>query len=200
MFRRFWKRFSLVGFLPSNQGCPSGLSTVRSDTDDGRLQLPLGSSPRRQPLFGKEDSPGVPVSCKYPRTDGSPQSDSPPLGESPGRSPAGSDRQHHRPVLPELVGGTRSQSLNQLAREITLWCLDRSITIQAVHLSGADNVEADTLSRRPSSRQVKLDSSVEWSLDQETAILLFQVWGSPAADLYTTAANAKVPVFYSRTA
>ncbi len=41
---------------------------------------------------------------------------------------------------------------------------------------------------------------MEWSVDQETAILLFQVWGSPAADLFATAANAKLPVFYSRIA
>ncbi len=102
--------------------------------------------------------------------------------------------------LNQRGGGTRSQSLNQLAWEITLWCLNRSIAIRAVHLSGADNVEADILSRRPSSRQGKLDSSVEWSLDQETANLLFQVWGSPAADLFATAANAKVLVFYSWTA
>ncbi len=74
--------------------------------------------------------------------------------------------------------GTRSQSLNWLAREITLWCLGRSITIGAVHLSGTDNVEADTLSRRHSTRQAKLDSVEEWSLDQELANLLFQVWGS----------------------
>ena len=47
---------------------------------------------------------------------------------------------------------------------------------------------------------MKLDSSVEWSLDQRLANLLFQVWGSPVADLFATAANAKVPVFYSWTA
>ena len=97
-------------------------------------------------------------------------------------------------------GRTKAQSLNQLAREITLWCLDRLITIRAVHLSGADKVKADTLFRRPSNRQTKLESLVEWSLDQELANLLFQMWGSPVADLFTTAVDAKVPVFYSRTA
>ncbi len=40
---------------------------------------------------------------------------------------------------------------------------------------------------------------MEWSLDQELAKLLFWMWGSPVADLFATAANAKVPVFYSRT-
>ncbi len=45
--------------------------------------------------------------------------------------------------------------------------------IRVVHLSGTDNVEADTKSHRHSSRQTKLDSSVEWSLDQELDNLLF---------------------------
>ncbi len=99
------------------------------------------------------------------------------------------------------MGGTSSQSLNQLAWEITLWCLNRSIKMQAVHLSGADNVEADRLSCRCRIRQDKLDSSVEWSLDQELVNLLFCVCvGSPTVDLFVTAANAKVPAFYSQIA
>ncbi len=39
------------------------------------------------------------------------------------------------------MGGTRSPYLESLAQRITLWCLDRSITLRAVHLSGADNVD-----------------------------------------------------------
>ncbi len=44
----------------------------------------------------------------------------------------------------------------------------------------------------------KLEGSVEWSLDQGVANLLFRAWGSPWADLFTTSANAKAPVSYSR--
>ncbi len=95
----------LVGSLLSSRGSPSGLSAVRSNTDDGRLQLWLGGSPRWQPLLGKVDSPGVTVSCEYPRTNGSPQSDPPFSGESPGRSSSGSDGQHYSPVLSEPEGG-----------------------------------------------------------------------------------------------
>ncbi len=56
------------------------------------------------------------VPCKHSRDNGSSQSDPLFLGEPPDRSPSGADRQHHSPVLFEQEGGTRSQSLNQLAR------------------------------------------------------------------------------------
>ena len=74
---------------------------------------------------------------------------------------------------------------------------DMSITIRAVHLRGADNVEADRLSRHLSSHEDKRDKSV---LRQEIATLLFGVWGSPWVDLFAANDNAKVHVFCSQTA
>ncbi len=65
------------------------------------------------------------------------------------------------PVLSEPGGRDQIPVSQPVSSEITLWCLYRSITIRAVHLSGADNVVANRLSRHPSIRQAKLDSSVE---------------------------------------
>ncbi len=43
-------------------------------------------------------------------------------------------------------GGTRSRSLNQLARDLTPSCIGQHISLMAVHLTGVDNVEGDFLS------------------------------------------------------
>ena len=94
----------LVGPLSRGRGRPSGLPAVRSDTDNRRLQLWLGSSPRRQPLLGKVDSSGVKIPHKHSRDNGSPQSDPLLSGEPSGRNSSGSDRQHHSPVLSEPDG------------------------------------------------------------------------------------------------
>ncbi len=44
-------------------------------------------------------------------------------------------------------GDTRSRNPNQLARELTLWCIRQRISLMVVQLAGVDNVEADCLSR-----------------------------------------------------
>ena len=82
-------------------------------------------------------------------------------------------------------GEAKSCSLNQLTREFTLWCLDRGITLLAVHLAGANNIDPDLLSRQLTNRQLRLENSVEWSLDQGVANLLFCVCGNPIVDLFT---------------
>ena len=48
------------------------------------------------------------------------------------------------------TGGTIFPSLDSLARQIILWYLDGGVSLRAVHvyLSGADNVDADLLSRQ----------------------------------------------------
>ena len=45
------------------------------------------------------------------------------------------------------LGGTVSPQLNQLARDLWLWCMNRNITLKAVHLAGKLNVIADEESR-----------------------------------------------------
>ena len=95
-------------------------------------------------------------------------------------------------------GGTRSHSLNRLVREVIFWCLENSVSLEAVHVAGADNVHADALSRylqKPSRDRLKL---VEWSLDQRVANRLFLLWGQPVLDVFATWENRKVLRFCSR--
>ncbi len=59
--------------------------------------------------------------------------------------------------------------------------------------------KADRLSHHPSTCQDNLDRSLEWSLEQGVANLLFRVFGSPWVDMFATGANAMAPLFYTRT-
>ena len=56
---QFWSDPSRV-----SEGVPSGLLAIRSDTNNRRLQLRLGSCRRRQPLLGKVDSSRLKVPHK----------------------------------------------------------------------------------------------------------------------------------------
>ena len=94
-------------------------------------------------------------------------------------------------------GGTRSRSLNDLVRPLVLWCMEHSITLQAAHLAGADNLQADALSRPEAQSRRDRFKSVEWSLDQDVADRLFLRWGTPVLDLFATHLNTKVPQFCS---
>jgi hypothetical protein len=97
-------------------------------------------------------------------------------------------------------GGMRSPPLNAMARELVEWCMSRNLSLAAVHVSGADNTVADSLSRPLQSAPVSDKfRSVEWSLSQRIASTLFLLWGEPQVDLYATRANRKVPVFCCRT-
>lgn len=72
--------------------------------------------------------------------------------------------------------------------------------LRSIHISGVDNVKADRLSRCLSSRQGRLEKSVEWPVGPKVADLLLHVWESSWVDLFMTSYNSNVPVFYSWTA
>jgi hypothetical protein len=61
----------------------------------------------------------------------------------------------------------------------------------AVHHPGVDNALADSLSREAA-------DSKEWSLDQQVANRLFQIWGCPFLYLFAMSKNNKLPLFFSR--
>ena len=43
-----------------------------------------------------------------------------------------------------------------------------------------------------------MECSTEWSLDRRVTNLLFNIWGQPTVDLFTTRLNNKVETFFSR--
>ena len=95
------------------------------------------------------------------------------------------------------AGGTRSRCLDWKVREIIHWCLSMRITLSAVHISGQDNVEADHLSQFRVKNPRRLQHSTEWTLDHRVTNLLFDIWGQPTVDLFTTQLNNKVEAFFS---
>ncbi len=94
-------------------------------------------------------------------------------------------------------GAETRSSLNQLARNLTLCCVARQISLAAVHLAGVDNVQADRLSRPRVENLCRIERSTEWSLDPRIAHQLFGMWGIPTVDLFATQLNRKVEAFYT---
>ena len=84
-----------------------------------------------------------------------------------------------------------SLPLYQLTRQVHEWAEAHSIELSARYIPGKRNVVADTLSRRD---QV---IGTEWSLHQDVAERLFDLWGRPVVDLFATRHNRKLQVFFS---
>ena len=93
-----------------------------------------------------------------------------------------------------LREGTSSHSLNQKAREITLWCLDRYSTHPAVHLSGTDNINVDLLFCCLTNCQTKPDKSVEGSCRSRVSRPSLSFVRVSLVDLFMISAILKVHV------
>lgn len=86
--------------------------------------------------------------------------------------------------------GGRKPTLNSLARELWLWCKERSIWVSASHIPGILNREADQLSRIHN-----LD--MEWSLRTTVFDKLCRRYGGMVIDLFASKLNCKLPVYVS---
>ncbi|KAL6730160.1 hypothetical protein Aduo_001154 [Ancylostoma duodenale] len=87
-------------------------------------------------------------------------------------------------------GGTRSARLNLLTRMIWLFASERRLRLVACYRPGAQNNEADTLSRHFS------DSS-DYSLNPVVTNSLFAKWGNPDVDLFASRWKRKCKKFSS---
>ena len=181
----------------STRGSP-GVCHPQSDSNHGPFRTGLGgslgsASPRRS-LEPAGIFPICQSSGKLSSVQGSPSL----RACSPHRSQPAADGQHHSHVLHQSFRRDQISISRLSGQQIILWCLSRGITLRVVHLSGADNLDADRLSRQLSVQQLCLERSVEWSLDLGITQRLFDIQGSPAIDLFATGANAIAPRFYSR--
>ena len=81
------------------------------------------------------------------------------------------DSVRYQTVVSYLIkeGGTRSQSLNQNAVEILLWCARNNIKLISKHVPGVQNGVADSLSRG------KPYNDTEWELPQIAANIVFNL-------------------------
>ena len=87
-------------------------------------------------------------------------------------------------------GGPRSRACNEVARDIWTWCERRKIWIEAVHLPGALNVEADYESRH-------FTDDSEWSPNPLLFDQICNKWGAPCLDLFASRLNHKVRKYVS---
>ena len=89
------------------------------------------------------------------------------------------------------LGGKKTE-LNDIARSIWFWCIDRNIHLTAAHVAGVLNTEADEMSRK------KQNDDLEWSLDEKVFEKLAQKHPNLEIDLFASRLNHKVPCYVSR--
>lgn len=88
------------------------------------------------------------------------------------------------------LGGTVSQELITLAKELWMWCLERNIHISAQHLPGALNVIADAESRSQRDRS-------DWMLNPVIFKRINSLLGPLTVDLFASRVTAQCQAYYS---
>ena len=86
-------------------------------------------------------------------------------------------------------GGTRSLALTLTAKRLAEFCESRQLSVEAVHLAGELNVDADRESR------ADCDAS-DWKLETSVFSRINEIWPSDI-DLFSSAWNAQLPSFFS---
>ncbi|MES9881024.1 MAG: reverse transcriptase domain-containing protein [Sedimenticola sp.] len=87
--------------------------------------------------------------------------------------------------------GGRKQVLDELAREIWFWCIERHIHLSAAHVPGIVNTEADELSR-------KFNDDLEWSLSDIVFTAIYKLYPDMSVDLFASRLNNKLIKYVSR--
>ena len=87
--------------------------------------------------------------------------------------------------------GGRKSDLNEIARNMWYWAIERDLWISAVHLPGVENVEADRASR------TQYGAETEWSLQPKIFKKLEKMLGQFDLDLFATRLNAKCRRFFA---
>ena len=82
----------------------------------------------------------------------------------------------------------RSVELHQIARSIWEWCLNYQITIEAFHLQGKLNTQADSLSR-------EFNPNTEWMLNRDVFLRVTRILFVPEIDLFASRLNYQIPTY-----
>ncbi len=83
-------------------------------------------------------------------------------------------------------GGSKSRTLDRLARHLLLWSQDKFLSLRAVHVPGVLNLAADFLSRQ------KLEPG-EWMLNRQTVSQIWDLFGKAEMDLFASTRVIPVP-------
>ncbi len=87
-------------------------------------------------------------------------------------------------------GGSRSRTLDRLARHILLWSQDKFLSLRAVHVPGVLNLADDFLSRQ------KLKPG-EWMLNRQTVSQIWDLFGKAEVDLFASQESSQCPLWFS---
>ncbi len=87
-------------------------------------------------------------------------------------------------------GGSRSRTLDRLARRLLLWSQDKFLSLRAVHVPGVLNLAADFLSRQ------KLRPG-EWMLNRQTVSQIWDLFGKAEVDLFASQESSQCPLWFS---
>ena len=88
------------------------------------------------------------------------------------------------------LGGTVSQDMNNIVKEMWLWCMKRDITLEAEHLPGVLNTVADEESR------VMKDNS-DWMLNPTVFSRIQSHLGLLEVDMFASRLTTQLPRFFS---
>ncbi len=87
-------------------------------------------------------------------------------------------------------GGSRSRTLDRLARHLLLWSQDKFLSLRAVHVPGVLNLAADFLLRQ------KLKPG-EWMLNRQTVSQIWDLFGKAEVDLFASQESSQCPLWFS---
>ncbi len=87
-------------------------------------------------------------------------------------------------------GGSRSRTLDRLARHLLLWSQDKFLSLRAVHVPGVLNLADDFLSRQ------KLRPG-EWMLNRQTVSQIWDLFSEAEVDLFASQESSQCPLWFS---
>ncbi len=87
-------------------------------------------------------------------------------------------------------GGSRSRTLDRLARHLLLWYQYKFLSLRTVHVPGILNLTADFLSRQ------KLRPG-EWMLNHQTVSQILDLFGKAEVDLFASQESSQCPLWFS---
>ena len=88
------------------------------------------------------------------------------------------------------MGGTRSEILTDLAKEMWEWALQQNIHIMAIHVPGMTNLRADFASRH-------WDDPSDWFLRKDLFRELCKIFGPFDIDIFANRLNKQLPAYCS---
>ncbi len=119
---------------------------------------------------------------------------SPPAGRVCGDNMDGQDgrRTDNMAVVSHInrQGGSRSCTLDRLARRLLLWSQDKFLSLRAVHIPGIVNLADDFLSRQ------KLRPG-ECMLNRQTVSPIWDLFGEAKVDLFSSQESSQCPLWFS---